>query len=130
MARLLTLPEFLAAEAGLPFELGKNDCAHFIARWALVRTGRDCLAIHGGLPREVAEQLLLRRRFLRGVFTSFRSIGLKRTDTPEAGDVGVIRTENWHRCAIRTATGWVYRDEAGIGSIRAEDCKTLLAWRT
>lgn len=126
----MTLAEYVQAEAAKPFALGENDCAHFIARWALIRTGRDGLAVFDGLKRDLAADLVGRKQLLRAVFQGCRSIGLVRAHQPQAGDIGVIRTSARHRCAIRTDRGWVYRDEAGIGSARLEDCRMLMAWRT
>jgi hypothetical protein len=126
----MTLAEYVQAEAAKPFALGENDCAHFIARWALARTGRDGLAIFNGLRRDIAADLVERKQLLRAVFQGCRSIGLERAREPAAGDIGVIRTIQRHRCAIRTDRGWVFREEAGIGSARAEDCHLLMAWRT
>lgn len=126
----MTLAEFIEGEARLPFILGQNDCAHFIARWTLARTGKDGLAIFDGLQRDVAAKLVADKQLLRAVFRGCRSIGLPRAADPAPGDVGVIRTLGRHRCAIRTARGWTYRDEAGIGSSPLKDCCLLMAWRT
>lgn len=125
----MNFAQFVEAEALKPFILGENDCAHFIARWALVRTGRDGLAIFDGLRRDIAADLVSRDQLLRAVYQGCRSIGLIRTKAPAAGDIGVIRRDR-HRCAIKTARGWMFRTEDGLASAPDEECRLLMAWRT
>lgn len=125
----MTFAEYVESEAEKPFILGENDCAHFIARWTLARTGRDGLAIFNGLRRDIAAELVARDHLLRAVYQGCRSIGLARTKAPIAGDIGVIRTER-HRCAIKTSRGWMFRTEEGLASAPDEDCRLLMAWRT
>ncbi|MEH6721286.1 MAG: hypothetical protein V7704_20605 [Aurantimonas endophytica] len=125
----MTLPEYVQAECGKPFRLGAEDCAHFVARWVQERTGRDGLAIFGGLDRDAADDLVSRKRLLRSFFEGCRSIGLPRAEDPRSGDVGVIRCGNRHRCAIRSESGWLYRDETGVVFVTAALTKPLMAWR-
>jgi hypothetical protein len=125
----MTLPEFVQAESAKPFRLGSTDCAHFVADWVKARTGRDALAVFGGLDRDTGSGLVARKRLLRSFFEGCRSIGLARTDHPKPGDVGVIRCGGRHHCAIKSANGWVFRDEAGVVFAAPVFVKPLMCWK-
>ncbi|WAP67237.1 hypothetical protein [Jiella pelagia] len=124
----MTLTEFIRGEIAKPFDLATNNCAHFIARWVADKRDRDLLAVFGGLPIETTEDLLARHQMLRTIMICCRSIGLARTSEPSEGDIATVRCGGRHRCAIRSANGWVFLDECGVLFVSPKMVKPLMCW--
>lgn len=123
----MMLKDFLLTEMEKPFILGMNDCAHFIARWVQLQTGKDPLAPFGGLPAERALALIKAGQLARSVAIGCKFTGLKRTHTPQPGDVGVIRRPHCIQCALKGENGWIFFDENGIGFMK--NAALIAAWR-
>lgn len=123
----MTLQKFIQTEMGKPFRLGTNDCAHFIARWVQMNTGKDPLMPFNGLPADMADSLIKAGKLTSSVARGCRFIGLKRTPSPKPGDIGVIRRPSAIQCALLGKTGWIFFSESGMGLMK--NAPIIAAWR-
>ncbi len=104
-------------------------------RWARdtlccdVAIARLRLAGHDvSLARDEALAIQAEGRVLAEALRMGRSLGLARTESPENGDVVVIRTpEGREAMALAVEAGWVASIHAGRASF-SRDCEVLAAW--
>lgn len=131
MARLLILPEFIAAAARESFAWGERDCAMFVADWVHRVTGRDPAAdLRGTYRGRVGADRVARRGIVSIVARRARDAGFERTRDPVAGDIGIVTDAlGTTYCAVRTATGWVARLERGIVVASVNAVHLRAAWR-
>lgn len=115
-----TLGAYLHAVAQQPWDWGTGDCCTFAADWCVALGYPDPMAAIRGTYSTEAEALALLKRhgLLRLVDRGARGIGVKRTDDPRTGDVGLIRRLGPGGmdavCAIRSEDRWVSRLERGL----------------
>ena len=115
--RLARLSAFLREGAGLPFVWGQRDCSLWPCEWIKAERGIDpaealrgtydtalaCARIQraaGGLPA-LAAALAARA-------------GLLATDTPEAGDVGLVELADMPLLALCTGPKWAIKTKDGL----------------
>jgi hypothetical protein len=128
--RTTLLAAFLRSRIGLPFVWGRTDCALFVADWVRAATGRDgAKGLRGRYACEAsARATLAGTSLLRTVDRCARGIGLARTRTPVAGDIGIVLAPG-PICAIRTASGWVCQGDFVLERWPAAGVRLLMAWR-
>lgn len=113
-ARLRT---FLAEGARLPFVWGERDCALWACDWIKAERGVDpAEALRGTYRSDRACARLLRA--MGGLPALAADLaaraGILETDTPEAGDVGVIELPIGTYLALSTGAGWAIKAADGI----------------
>lgn len=121
---------FLTALRRAPFSFGETDCALTIADWWHANHGADpALHLRGTYSdRDGCAAVLTRERgLLRLVWRLARSVGARRTHDPNAGDFAVVRFQQQHFGAIRTASGrWAIKMSDGL-TVTTE-CRIIMAW--
>jgi hypothetical protein len=126
MADLLST--FLRQGGAHPFVWGELDCCLWPSDWVRLRRGIDPAASLRGRYRTA---LGARRHIARaGGWEALtrrlaEQAGLSETDTPNAGDIGLVESEQGPMLAIRTATGWACK---GLRSIVVAPFKPIVAW--
>lgn len=124
----MQLSEFLIAGGRLPFVWGAADCCLWPADWIMARLGIDpARPLRGrygtayGAYRHIAR--------LGGFETMVRNLmssaGLRETDDPKEGDVGLIITDQGFSIGIKTGTGWAAKAPRGITVARFQH---VAAW--
>lgn len=119
------LGRFLADAAGKPERMGHWDCGLWLADWYMAATGRPDPAAHmRGASYSGAE-------IARHVRAIVRSLGLRRTRTPQSGSVGLVSFKKGHLVgAIFSGTHWcVLTDPQGISAVPPHLCRFVAAWR-
>lgn len=129
----VTLADFLAQAGRTPFAWGESDCCLWLADW-LVALGRPDPAadLRGRYSTPLGcARLLNKRGGVLGVVASCAAqAGLALTDTPIAGDVGVVEvvTHAGRTPAGAICTGRRWAVRSGLGLIVAE-MTPRAAWR-
>ncbi len=109
------LAAYLRASGARPFAWGECDCCTWACDWVLQRRGVDPAAEWRGRYRTRRGAMRnVRPGFLLVVAGAMAKAGLKTTDDPTPGDVGVVMTPQGASLAIKTPTGWAGKAEAGI----------------
>ena len=111
------LRAFLREGAALPFVWGGRDCALWACDWILAERGIDPAAdLRGTYASGLACARLLRDAgglpALAGRLAA--RAGIIETDSPEAGDVGVIETKIGAYLAVSTGAAWAIKAADGI----------------
>ncbi len=109
------LREFIAAELARPNYPGA--CCRIADNWVMTalcfsplqRAGRDYVT-----DSDVEAWLSEPGGIAVAVNRVMRKSGLKKTNSPQVGDVGLVFYRQRLCMAIRTASGWLSRDETGI----------------
>ena len=112
-----------------PFEYGVMDCCLFPSNWILSQTGNDPAKglRFGPISEDFAEGIIADNGGLLRLFEKrFTSAGLRRTKTPQNGDVACIRYQ-------KTAYGSVMKDGlwwvvAKSGKFPILQAKLIRAW--
>lgn len=124
------LAEYMRRALAAPFAYGKTDCCTTANRWIesecgvspLLASGYDfenkpqaetAMAANGGLAKATV--------------SAMRKAGLKRTKSPQAGDVGVVEMLGRVCVAISDGNVWFARDECGV--IADARARVIAAWR-
>lgn len=115
--RSARLRAFLGRGAGLPFVWGVRDCSLWACDWIIAERGIDPAAhLRGTYGGVIACNRLLRREgglpALAGRLA--RSAGLEETETPVAGDVGVIVTGIGPFLMLCAGAGWAWKTTDGV----------------
>jgi uncharacterized protein DUF6950 len=128
------LPAFLERTAARPFSWGDHDCLLLLCDWIALKHGADAGARWRGTyhTRLGANRIL--KRWGGAVMLldqAFGPLGLRRTEEPQAGDVGVVRGMGAKAPAdfgaIFTGARW-----AGLalgGGLLAGKAEPIAAWR-
>ena len=125
----MTLAEYLASRAAVPFSRGAGDCCIFVADWVLEKTGIDPAAGLRGYSDDRGAMLRIGRA---GGFEGLArqalgdTAGLEETELPQPGDVGLVEVGGCLTLAIKTATDWACKESDGLAILPA---KARLAWR-
>ncbi len=132
------LADFIEASRRRPWRWGEHDCTLFGADWIVQRIGRDPAETWRGgyaTARECRDLLDSHGGLLAIVRDSLAMIGLRETDDPQTGDVGIVRAPAEtpdgvmprEIAAVRQGDMWVCR---GIRpAIMADRFPTVAAWR-
>lgn len=126
----MTIEEFIAAEAVLPFAWGESDCAMTACRWVEAVTGIHPIAEYGRLysnERQAREWLAERGSVAVGMNRVMRHCGFAKTAAPRAGDVGLIVDSGKVCVGIHAGLVWFSRDENGLIGAPLNAC--WKAWR-
>lgn len=107
---------YLRKAAGVPFELGINDCGMFVGDWVLHCTGIDpCAALRGTYrTHEEKQQLLEHTRLGKIMRVCAMTHGFPETDNPRRGDVGSFMFGTKLAIGIFTGTAWAGKNERGV----------------
>lgn len=135
---MMTLDEFLEAEDALPFVYGGNpgtvDCLMRCADWAAALTGKDPAAGWRGTYSTAAGAWRIVTRaggMVAHVAGLLEPLGWRRTDTPDAGDIGVVLSAVSIEGAvveigaIRYGPRWSMR---AADAVLYADFETVAAW--
>lgn len=113
-----------------PFSYGQNDCVLALANWWRANHSTDPGERLRGTYSDIdgCEAVLVTEGgVLRLVSRVAKATGMRRTVSPSAGDIAVVRFQDKHFGAIRTTTGrWAIK--AGAGLIITKDCRLVAAW--
>lgn len=134
MAGLLVesqLADFLRAETAKAMAWGQWDCGLRIADWLVERLGVPDPAAHlrGRYTDQQSCEALIGSPYPIVIARLIRGAGLKATINPQAGDVGIIRSNGTMVGAIRTAGGWTFPTAKGILRLHPDQTRCALAWR-
>lgn len=115
---------YLRQAAGVPFELGINDCGMFVGDWVLQCTGIDPCAELRGTYRtpEEKQQLLELTRLGKIMRVCAETCGFAETENPRRGDVGSFMFGTKLAIGIFTGTAWAGKNERGIFVSRNPIC--------
>jgi hypothetical protein len=123
------LTAFLRRAAGEPFRFGEWDCAMTLANWVREVSGEDPAPMLRGRYRTRLGWMRIVKReggLVALVGALAFGAGMKPTDRPAPGDVGVVEVPGvGHAGAIRTARGWAVKLDDGIV---AGEMPWLAAW--
>jgi hypothetical protein len=111
------LQQFISAEMGKSFRWGETDCATTADRWVrsmrgfspMARFGRQ----HSG-PQDAAQWLSEPGSIAVAVNRVMRAGGFRKTEEPQAGDVGLVFHAGKLCMAICAGDIWFSRDENGF----------------
>ena len=131
------LQEFLAALERRAWAWGEVDCTLAVADWVMAETGIDPAEPWRGRYRDAAGAGRLARAaggYLAMVSGRMSGLGFAPTESPETGDVAVVRApvsvgtrvRLREIAAVRLGTWWVTRSRRGIA---AGQFTVLAAWR-
>lgn len=113
----MTIDEFIAAEAEKPFGWGATDCATTADRWVQIARGISPMDALGRRHHDEAEARAWMTEF-GGLSIAFnramRAAGMKKTQEPEVGDLGLVIFEGRMCIAIHAGTFWFSRHEDGL----------------
>lgn len=114
----MTLADYLARAARMPFAWGRHDCCLWVADWLVARGRPDPAAAWRGRYRTPlgAARVLTR---LGGVIGAAHALGLEPTDRAICGDVGVVAVigldgRRAEAGAICTGRRWATLTAAGL----------------
>lgn len=129
----VSLAAFLAESARTPFAYGARDCGLWMADWVKAARGVDPAAhLRGRYRTELGCARVLKRGggLVEVARACFEGAGLAATETPRAGDVGVVRviTEKGEAMAGAICTGPRWAILAVDGLISAK-VSPIAAWR-
>lgn len=125
------LRSYLATCACETFRWGERDCALFVADWVRLVTGRDPASHLRGRYRDAGGALALAGTggLVGIVARCARDAGLQRVKDAAPGAIGVVRDPaGTVYCAIRSATGWVARTDAGLIVADPRAVRVIAAW--
>lgn len=129
----MDLADFLSESARAPFAYGARDCGLWMADWVRAVRGVDPAAhLRGRYRTELGCARVLRRGggLVAVARACFEGVGLIATETPKAGDVGVVQVMtakgNAVAGAICTGPRWAVLAKGGLISAQTEP---LAAWR-
>lgn len=125
------LADYLRAEAGRPFALGRADCVTMVAGWVWMRRGVDPMAYCRGYAEKPEADALLAGwgGLARAVGRGLRRAGLPMTRAPVPGDVAVVALGDMAVGAIRTPRRWALRLDTGFALVPLESVRVIAAWR-
>jgi hypothetical protein len=118
------LAQYLRNAAGVPFEIGSNDCAMFVGDWVLQRTGIDpCAQLRGTYATYDEYCKMVEGEKMLSIFANCLStIGAETTELPVRGDVGVFINNRVLAVGIFTGTAWAGKAQRGIFILRNAFC--------
>lgn len=125
----LSLKQYLQEASTLVFNWGEHDCCRFALKWVKLRRGVDPGAewLGGYTTARGAERHIRRGGGLLSLCkTAMARAGLRQTDAPNLGDVGVVLTDQGEALAIRSGSKWACAAPQGIV---VSPFRTLAAWR-
>lgn len=146
MAALLMSPDlqlahYLRQAAGRRFAVGTFDCLIFMADWIVAARGVDPAAPWRGAVAgaDQARALLRKTGGVRGhVARGLAAIGLRQTDDPKLGDVGLVRAPvRWRGRVVHRLVGaicagekkWaLFTPDAGLVIVGPPAVLPVLAW--
>jgi hypothetical protein len=106
---------YLENEKKKPFVWGETDCCFRANRWVQIKTGISPLNLSDRVytnERQAIRWLINMGGMAIAVNRVMRQAGFKRTNKPQAGDVGLIKANSWRLCmAIFDGENWSSRDE-------------------
>lgn len=135
--RDILLVEFLKGEARRGFAWGQDDCALLVADWLWCAAGKkDPAVCWRGRYRtqEEADAAMGWGGVQKIVAREARALGLMRTFSPVAGDIGVVApsavVSGIGQCVagIRAGDGWVMRSMNGLLRMTDLGVRVLAAW--
>jgi len=113
----MILTEYLREAAGRKFEWGRCDCVTFVCDWIVAQRGVDPAASFRGQYRsgaKAAENLAPNGGLAGSVAAFFDLAGLKTTNDPKPGDVGVVSMRR-PTCAVYVGGGkWASKGRRGV----------------
>lgn len=115
------LASFLQREMAMPGYAGA--CCRMVDRWIAQRTGASALARYGRdfeTDGEVRSWLAEPGGIAVAVNRVMRACGHAKTKDPRAGDVGLVFHKGRLAMAIRTADGWISRDDEGFQMVEPQ----------
>lgn len=129
-----SLADYLRAEAGRRFALGRADCLTLAADWIRLRRAVDPLGRFRGRYRDMTEACALVMAMgglAAAVATALSEAGLRPTYVPRPGDVAVVQlgAERAEVCAICTERGWMVRVNERLARLPPEHARPVAAWR-
>lgn len=111
------LQDFIIAIAAEPFAWGKTDCASIADRWVQLMRGFSPMGRYGRRHTNEAEALAWIAE-PPGIAVGFnrvmRTTGFKRTDNPQAGDIGLVIFEDRMCIALHAGPIWFSRHVDGL----------------
>jgi hypothetical protein len=127
------LARFLAEAARRPLVFGEFDCGLWLADWVRESRGIDAAAhLRGRYHDARGMRRVLKREggLLQVVAGCARAAGLRRTNAPNAGAIGVVETlglkgKRQHVGAICTGPRWAFISE----SVSVAPAIPLAAWQ-
>lgn len=132
MAELVALRDFIADNNARPWNPGQVDCCIVLADWAIWLGRADpASSLRGAYDSDEGFRAIIaaHQGVVPLVASCVASIGGKRIQQPQRGDIGAIGSPtNIHRQfgAIHDGSGWLVRMHGGFGRMTA---RTLAAWR-
>lgn len=130
---MITVAEFIAAEAAKPFAWGETDCCKTLDRWVACRKGYSPLVLAGCDYADEAGARAIMERHQNMFFALTRVAEIDRaeeTNAPVMGDVAAIVLDGGKVCAaIHAGKVWFSRDEDGLIGAPVETTRVLKAWR-
>lgn len=128
------LSEFIAKSRKRQWQPNVMDCCAWPAEWVMLNGHPDPMTRwRGAYATEAeAEALIAEAGALEGLWRiGMGDVGLPEVDTPEKGDIGLIRVIGVHGLetvigGICTGQRWVFLTYNGIGQCRAEH---ITVWR-
>lgn len=105
-----------------PFAWGSHDCATWAADWAAALSGVDCAPWRGRYTDQVgAEAYTAAHGGAVACFGAGVERGLRRVESLDQADVGIIRVRGVMVCAVRAPHSWCALSRDGIARIRQAD---------
>lgn len=128
MTKAESLADFLRHEIERPPHPGA--CCRIVDRWITQRTGTSALLRFGRdytSEEDVERWLHEPGGIVIAVNRVMRACDIKKTKAPQIGDVGLVLHKRRLCMAIKSAAGWISRDDAGM--ICVPDIALWKAWR-
>ncbi len=120
------LDDFIAGNGQTKFEWGKHDCAHFAARWAAARAGKDFLLSFPAWAN--AKRALRLQQELGGLACAVTSVlGEPIKDAPRDGDIALLPDKLGGLCIVYGA--YVVGPAATVGLAFFPFTDAQLFWR-
>jgi hypothetical protein len=125
----MTLAQYLRAGASQPFVWGETDCCAWVSGWVREATGLDPVGPYRSrYQTEIGATRLIKRGggFVSWISACIEATGLRQTDVPMAGDIGVVQDVNGGRAvAICAGPVWVAKGPRGLIGGKATP---IMAW--
>jgi hypothetical protein len=125
------LPAYLRRAAARRFKYGSFDCFLFVADWCAEMRGVDPASHIRGRYDDLSEGLALAgaRSLPVGFHRVLGASGLRRTRSPEPGDVALIAlADGVARGSIMAGAGYVLLGENGLSRVDIGIARLVAAW--
>lgn len=131
-SEVIDLGDFLADNLRRPYVSGEWDCCTFPSAWAIARGFADPMAGWRGAYRDddEAQDIITLGGGLSSLFDAgLVSVGARRVEQSEAGDIGIISILGHEAGAVYTGRRWAFVAERGLGFVSLEPGAVARLWR-